>query len=86
MSTTPQARNDFAIEMAEAHAALMKAGGWQALLDRLGVEPSAAATMKQPQRDAAARKAGQRSPSEKTWGVVLEKLTVKSEARLALVA
>ena len=31
----------------------------------------------------AARRAGQRSPSEKTWGVVLEKLAVKTEARLA---
>ena len=39
-----------------------------------------------PDRDAVARRAGQRSPSEKTWALVLEKLTMKSEARLVRAA
>ena len=55
-------------------------------MSEAGVVPGVVEKMKQPERDAIARRSGQLSPSEKTWGVVLEKLTVKSEARLARVA
>ena len=70
----------------ETEAREKKATAIAAYLSEHGVDVAAAATMKQPERDALARRAGQRSPSEKTWAVVLEKLAMKSEARLARVA
>ena len=39
-----------------------------------------------PERDAVARRAGQRSPSETTWAVVLGKLTPTTGAALAVAA
>lgn len=70
----------------ETEARERKATAIAAYLSENGVDTEAAASMKQPDRDAVARRAGQRTPSEKTWSVVLEKLTVKSEARLARAA
>ena len=70
----------------ETEAREKKATAIAAYLSEQAVDVAAAATMKQPQRDALARRAGQRSPSEKTWGVVLEKLTVEYGARLVRVA
>ena len=67
----------------EVQARERKATAIAAHLSENGVDVAAAATMLQPERDAVARAAGQRSPSEKTWAIVMEKLSVKSEARLA---
>ena len=67
----------------EVQARERKATAIAAHLSENGVDVAAAATMLQPERDAVARRAGQRSPSEKTWALVLEKLAAKSEARLA---
>ena len=67
----------------EVQARERKATAIAAHLFEQGVDVAAAAMVAQPERDMVARRAGQRSPSEKTWAVVLEKLAVKTEARLA---
>ena len=43
-------------------------------LSGAGLDTARVAAMDQAQRDDIARRAGQRSPSEKTWGVVLQKM------------
>ena len=70
----------------EALAREKKATAIAAHLNEKGVEPTAALKMNQPERDAVARRAGQRSPSEKTWAVVLEKLAGEGTAALAQAA
>ena len=58
----------------ETQAREAKASGIARYAMQEGLEMGALASMDQAQRDALARKAGQRSPSEKTWAVVLKKL------------
>ena len=58
----------------EAEARERKANRIASYLAENGYTPADAAEWVQAERDAAARRAGQRSPSEKTWGVVLVKL------------
>ena len=57
-----------------------------AYLAENGFTSAAVSGWVQAEREAVARRAGQRSPSEKTWAVVLEKLTGRDETPLALVA
>ena len=70
----------------EAQAREKKATAIAAYLAAGGLTPSDVEAWPQSRRDEAARLCGQRSPSEKTWSVVLAKLVVKTEARLASAA
>ena len=58
----------------ETEARARKASKIEAYLSESDMEPGAVATMKQPERDAVAQRAGQRSPLDVTWGVVLEQM------------
>ena len=58
----------------ETEAREKKATAIAGYLSSAGMDAEAAATMEQAQRDAVASQAGQRSPSEKTWGLVLLKM------------
>ena len=67
----------------ETEARERKATKIAAYLAAGGLTPSDVRAWEQPRRDEAARLCGQRSPSEKTWAVVLEKLTRPNGAVLA---
>ena len=45
-----------------------------------GIDRAGLASMEQAERDAIAKRAGQRSPSEKTWALVLAKLERRKAA------
>ncbi len=59
----------------ETQARTHKASKIEAYLSESDREPGAVATMKQPEREAMAQQAGQRTALEETAGVVLEKMT-----------
>ena len=59
----------------ETEASARKASKIEAYLSESDREPGAVATRKQPEREAVAQRAGQRTPSEGTGGIVLEKMT-----------
>ncbi len=58
----------------ETEAREHKASKIEAYLSESDREPGAVATMKQPEREAVAQRAGQRTPLEGTGGIVLEKM------------
>ena len=58
----------------ETEARARKASKIEAYLSESDREPGAVSTKKQPEREAVAQRAGQRTPSEGTGGVVLEKM------------
>ncbi len=58
----------------ETEARARKASKIEASLSESDREPGAVATKKQPEREAVAQQVGQRTPSEGTGGVVLEKM------------
>ena len=64
----------------EEEARERKASRIAAYLASSGFTRADAAGWVQAERDAAARRAGQHSPSEKTWGVVLSKLEASKKA------
>ena len=64
----------------EEEARERKANGIARYARQAGLETAALAEMKQDERDAVAKRAGQRSPSEKTWRLVLSKLRAQKIA------
>ena len=58
----------------EEAARKRKASAIAAYIQRAEIDAGTLPEMKQVGRDAVARQAGQRSPSEKTWALVLGKL------------
>ncbi len=52
----------------------------QRYVERAGLDVAKLATAPQAERDAIAKRAGQRSPSEKTWALVLGKLERRKAA------
>ncbi len=59
----------------ETKARARKASKIEASLSESDIEPGAVATIKQPEREAAAQRVGQRTPSKMTGGIILEKMT-----------
>ncbi len=64
----------------EEEARERKANGIVRYVEQAGLETAALAEKKQDERDAVAKRAGQRSPSEKTWRLVLSKLRAQKIA------
>ncbi len=64
----------------ESEARERKANANAAQLAASGLSAPDVWTWTQPQRDAVAKRAGQRSPSEKTWALVLGKLERRKAA------
>ena len=58
----------------ETQARDRKATAIAGYLSKAGIEPGTAGQMSQRERDDVAHRAGQRTPSQKTWSVVLEKM------------
>ena len=72
MNDPPRCTSHESLRETEARA--RKASKIEAYLSESDREPGAVATMKHPERDAVAQRAGQRTPSEGTGGLVLEKM------------
>ncbi len=64
----------------ETEARERKASAISAYIQREGIDAGTLPEMPQAQRDALARKAGQHSPSEKTWALVLGRLERRKAA------
>ncbi len=64
----------------ETEARERKADAIARFIERSGIDTAGLASKEQAERDAIAKRAGQRSPSEKTWALVLGKLERRKAA------